>query len=215
MNPEKNSTRRTCNRCGECCRKGGPALHLEDRERVENGVIHSRWLYTLREGEPVRENVAGGMHYAVSDIIKVKGRDDTWTCIFFDDSASACTIYDQRPLECRVLKCWDTRRIRSMYEKNRLTRRDLLASVEGLWDLVEDHQRRCSIDRARELIATLGAGASPSAREELTAMIRYDEEIRKLVVEKGGMAPDMLDFVFGRPLAGIVETLGVRLRPGR
>jgi len=47
-------TPRSCLRCGTCCRKGGPAMHLRDRKLVEDGfarispkeheAIHKKWM---------------------------------------------------------------------------------------------------------------------------------------------------------------------------
>ena len=36
--------------------------------------------------------------------------------------------------------------IEKIYAKNRLTRKDLISSIEGLWDLVEEHQNQCGYD---------------------------------------------------------------------
>ncbi len=62
-------------------------------------------------------------------------------------------IYNDRPLECRALKCWDTRELEQIYAAKRLTRRDLISNVKGLWDLIEDHQVRCDYIKIRDLIA--------------------------------------------------------------
>ena len=37
-------------------------------------------------------------------------------------------------------------------------------------------------------------------------------EIRKLVVAKGGLEAEMLDFLFGRPLVKTIESFGFRVR---
>ena len=88
-----------CRQCGTCCRKGGPALHKEDRHLVMDGLIPAEALYTIRAGEPVQDNVAGRRSYADTDIIKIKGKGDGWCCRFLDDESSRCTIYDRRPAE--------------------------------------------------------------------------------------------------------------------
>ena len=46
-----------CVRCGTCCGKGGPAFHHEDKMLIEQGIILSKHLYTIRAGEPVYDNV--------------------------------------------------------------------------------------------------------------------------------------------------------------
>jgi len=92
---------------------------------------------------------------ANSDIIKIKGKEDTWTCIFFDEQNKECSIYNDRPVECRALKCWDTGELEKMYAGHRLTREDLVSKVEGLWDLIKDHQARCDYEKIKKLIGDL------------------------------------------------------------
>ncbi|MGD8449723.1 MAG: YkgJ family cysteine cluster protein, partial [Desulfobacterales bacterium] len=88
-----------CLRCGTCCKKGGPSFHLEDKILIEKGIILSKYLYTIRKGELFYDNIKECILPAVSDIIKIKGQEESWTCIFFNEKESACTIYDNRPLE--------------------------------------------------------------------------------------------------------------------
>ncbi len=208
--PEKSES--TCIRCGTCCEKGGPGFHQEDRILIDTGVIPSRCLFTIRKGELAYDNVQGGLMPGDSDIIKIKGKADTWTCIFFDESSKQCAIYDDRPLECRALKCWDTRELEEMYARRRLTRDDLIAEVEGLWDLIQDHQKRCDYARIQNLIKDLAGSFKNNARRKLAELIKYDIEMRELVVSKGGMDPEMLDFLFGRPLTKTLPNYGVTVR---
>ncbi len=177
--------RTSCIRCGICCKKGGPAFHLEDRHLIEDGLIPAQYLYTIRKGEPVSDNVKGGIVPAGSDIIKIKGKSDSsWECYFFDDT-SGCTIYEHRPAECRALKCWDTRDIKMLYAENRLTRKDLLGNTR-LWELIEDHDSRCAYPK--------------EMNADISEIIRYDDAFRELLAEKGVVRPDRMDFLFGRPL---------------
>ena len=118
-----------CIRCGTCCEKGGPSLHLADKKLIENGTILLKCLYTIRKGELSYDNIKGYLVPAATDIIKIKGQKGSWTCFFYNPSENSCQIYASRPLECRVLKCWDTREIKKIYSQNRLTRQDLIAGV--------------------------------------------------------------------------------------
>lgn len=179
---------------------------------VEKGVIPSKYLYTIRKGELAHDNVKGCLMPVDSDIIKIKGKEDSWTCIFFDESAKGCTIYDHRPLECRALKCWDTHELEQIYAKTRLTRKDLIAEVKGLWDLIKDHQRRCDFTKIQRLIEDPSGAKRNQARRKLLEIVRYDAEIRKLVVSRGGLDADLLDFLFGRPLTKILGNYGVKVR---
>ena len=202
-----------CRRCGTCCKKGGPSLHREDRALVESGVIPARCLFTLRCGELARDNVRGTLAPLDRELVKIKGRTGSWTCRFYDRDGRGCGIYAHRPLECRVLNCRDTRRIEAVYAKRCLTREDLLAGVQGLWDLVADHETRCAYDRLGELVGQgVDARTGQLAGETgILEMMRYDTHLRRLVVETGHMDATMLDFIFGRPLSETIVMYGIRL----
>lgn len=189
---------------------------------IEKGMIPSRYLYTIRKGELAHDNIKGCLMPVDSDIIKIKGKEQSWTCIFFDEPAKGCTIYDNRPLECKALKCWDTRELEQIYAKKRLTRKDLIAEVKGLWNLIKDHQARCDFTKIQRLIDDLTGAKKNHAQRKLREIIRYDAEIRKLVVARGGLDAEMLDFLFGRPLTKILSSYGVKvhqsgekINPGR
>ena len=201
-----------CISCGTCCEKGGPGFHQEDRALIDTGAIPSRCLFTIRKGELAYDNVRGCLLPVDSDVIKIKGKADGWSCVFFDEPGKRCTIYDNRPRECRALKCWDTSELEKIYAGRRLTREDLLAKVEGLWDLIQDHQRRCDYEKIIKLIDDLNGPAGERARKELLEIIQFDAEIRKLVVKQGAMDPEMLDFLFGRPLTRTLTDYGIKIR---
>ena len=201
-----------CQRCGTCCEKGGPSFHMADKALIEKGTIHTRDLYTIRKGEKVRDDVLDRFTAADSDIIKIKGQDKTWTCRFYDTENRTCTIYDQRPLECRVLKCWDTKDIEALYNKERLKREDLLKGIQGLWPLILDHEQRCSYQKLSLVIKDLDGSFRKSAVSRIMEMVRYDMEIRKLVVEKGNMEAGMTDFLFGRSLTETIGMYGYRVK---
>ncbi len=195
-----------CRRCGTCCRKGGPALHRADRSLVEGGAIPLKRLYTLRKGELAWENVRGGVVPLTEEIIKIKEADGKTACRFFDDAERGCAIYENRPLECRALKCWDTREIEQIYRRDRLSRRDLLETVPGLWDLVTSHETECGPDRVRAL-----NDRDAGDRRTLARITAYDREMRRLVTERSGLDPEVLDFLLGRPLSRVIA--GERSRP--
>jgi len=200
-----------CIRCGTCCKKGGPSFHLEDKVLIEKGIILSKYLYTIREGELCYDNVKKSILPAASDILKIKGQKDSLTCIFFNEKENECTIYDNRPLECRALKCWDTREIERIYSKNRLTRKDLISPIEGLWDLIEDHQNRCSYETFKLFIDALNKDKKDEVLNGILDIIKYDAQIRELVVQKGSLDPEMTDFIFGRPITETIRIYGFKI----
>ncbi|MGD8472303.1 MAG: YkgJ family cysteine cluster protein [Desulfobacteraceae bacterium] len=200
-----------CRRCGTCCRKGGPAFHRADKALIEKGVIHSKYLYTIRKGELAYDNIRQRLEPVSSDVIKLKGKGKSWTCILFDEKQNACTIYDNRPIQCRALKCWDTKAIEDLYAQKRLQREDLIADIEGLWGLIKDHQARCNYEAIQKLVDAINSDRGEDARQKLAEIIQFDIEIRKLVVSRGGLDVEMLDFLFGRPLKQTLRNFGLKV----
>ena len=200
-----------CRRCGTCCRKGGPSFHQEDKALIEKGVIHSKYLYTIRKGEMAYDNVKQCLQPVCSDVIKIKGKGESWTCILFDEKQNECTIYENRPIECRALKCWDTKALEDLYDRKRLKREDLIADIEGLWGLIKDHQERCNYQTIQKLVKAINSDGGAEARQRLVEIIQFDIEIRKLVVSRGGLDMDMLDFLFGRPLKQTLQNFGLKI----
>jgi Fe-S-cluster containining protein len=200
-----------CRRCGTCCKKGGPSFHRADKALIEKGVIHSKYLYTIRKGEMAYDNVKQCLEPVSSDVIKLKGKGESWTCILFDEKQNACTIYENRPIECRALKCWDTRALEALYARKRLKREDLIADIEGLWSIIKDHQARCDYQTIQKLVKAINSDKGGRARRKLAEIIQFDIEIRKLVVTRGGLDEEMLDFLFGRPLKQTLKNFGLKM----
>ena len=200
-----------CRRCGTCCKKGGPSFHREDKALIEKGVIHSKYLYTIRKGEMAYDNVRQCLEPVSSDVIKLKGKADGWTCILFDEKQNVCTIYENRPIECRALKCWDTQALEDLYAKKHLKREDLIADIEGLWGIIKDHQARCNYETIQKLVNAINSDRGSEARQKLAEIIQFDIEIRKLVVSRGGLDVEMLDFLFGRPLKQALKNFGLKM----
>ena len=147
------------------------------------------------------DNVTGRRAFAASDIIKIKGTGPDWCCRFLDDRTNRCTLYDRRPLECRVLACWDTAPLIAVYERDRLARRDLLEDVAGLWELIADHDHRCGYRTLKAQAGRLACAADRGAAlDAITGMISYDESLRRLLVENGHASEGLLDVLLGRPL---------------
>ena len=201
-----------CRRCGTCCRQGGPALHLEDRELVASGKIPLQDLFTIRRGEPAYDNVAGTIAPAVTDIIKLKGASPgSDVCCFYESGGKGCGIYDDRPAECRVLECWDTRRIEELYRCRRLERRHLLAKAAGIREIVQEHQQHCDYGEVADLADRLKQTSSKEPHNKLLELIRYDESLRQVTLERAGLNPELLPFLFGRPLSFTIRMFKLKL----
>lgn len=211
-----------CQRCGTCCRQGGPAFHHRDIDLIENGQILIKDLYTIRQGEPARDNVRNRIEPATEDIIKIKGTGTQWTCRFYDQQNNRCDIYSHRPLECRRLTCWDTAPIEAIYQHQRLSRWHLLEKMGTLWELVCDHQRVCDYSKLEEL-AVRFRNRSEKAGQRIVEMVAYDKQLRTVVMERTAVNADQLDFLLGRPLSATLKGFGLsvdvegkqlRIRPG-
>lgn len=197
-----------CRRCGTCCEKGGPALHRRDQALVDDGCIPAKYLFTVRKGEPVHDNVKGNTLFAQTDIIKIKSKKGRTVCVFFNASIHGCEIYDDRPVECRTLKCWDTAAFEALYSKNRLIRRDLLSSVTGMWELILEHEARCSYHKVKSLVASIQKKKEGNALKDLRYVLNYDKQIRILVISKAQGNADLINFLFGHPLSETINRFG-------
>ena len=201
-----------CQRCGTCCQKGGPALHLSDKALIDEGIIPANCLYTLRKGELARDPFSEKLTELNSELIKIRGQSDKWTCTYFETESSQCRIYSHRPVECRALQCWDTAEFVKTYKGEHLTRQHLLEDMAGLWDVIVDHEERCAYTKIKQWVSRLVGNKQQVAMQSIIEAVRYDKEIRNLVVEKGNLDPEMTDFLFGRPLTQTMHMFGIQIK---
>ncbi len=205
-----NDTEQRCKRCGACCRNGGPALHSQDLPLIQDGTIPLSEIVTLRPGERAFDQPTQQVAQLSSEILKVKGRDGTWTCTFFSPAGDSCGIYETRPAECEVLFCRDIEPLKAMYEKHRLTRADLLPEGHPLLELIAEHDAKCDPIRMEDLAKAAREG-DHAAGEALKEMVVFDMEVRRLVPEKTGMNPEMNEFFFGRPLRTLLAAMNIKV----
>lgn len=62
-----------------------------------------------------------------------------------------------------------------------------------------------------EEVAKKAREGDEDAGRELKEMVTFDMEMRRLVVEKAGMAPEMNEFLFGRPLRVLLRTMNINV----
>lgn len=216
-----------CRRCGQCCLQGGPVLHAQDLSLFARHVLDLSDVVTLRAGEPVFDTPHEATAPIAREMLKVRGQGAAWTCHFYNPEERACSIYEDRPAECRALLCTKPDALLAMYETGRITRADVLPKGHPMLELAAEHDRRCPPARAvtlgRRLVETAGPDRSahkvPECRElsaELEPLLRYDRELRRTIHEKTGLPPEALDFLLGRPLPAVLAPLGllVSFEPG-
>ncbi|MCK7469941.1 MAG: hypothetical protein MZU95_03390 [Desulfomicrobium escambiense] len=91
----------------------------------------------------------------------------------------------------------------------------MISGIAGLWELVGEHQERCEVERIRRLRMTAdGPRAGRRSRRSWPEMIRYDTELRSLVVARAGLEAGMTDFLFGRPLQQVLRAMELAERAG-
>ena len=212
----KEDSKPVCKRCATCCRKGGPALHGQDKLLVMEGHLPLDRLFTIRPAEPVLDNVTGRIIFPDSDIVKIKAASFSSACLFLEPASNTCSIYDQRPLECRVLECWQPEGLASIYNRNRLSRKDILMPKNPcLWNLVAEHQSRCDYSEVARLARLWLEGDKTGPAAALLEIMRYDTSLRQTCSREGGIAEAMLDFLFGLPLSVTIARFGLQLARSR
>ncbi|MDL1968060.1 MAG: hypothetical protein LWW97_05800 [Deltaproteobacteria bacterium] len=83
--------------------------------------------------------------------------------------------------------------------------------MQTLWNLIEDHQSRCSYDKIRYFVKEVDGEKKNEAIKGIYDILGYDDSIRELVVKKGKMDPENLDFLFGRPVKATIRRFGLKV----
>jgi hypothetical protein len=188
-------------RCGTCCLKGGPALHHEDKKILLAGYAGHQHLVTIRKGEMAFNPLRNILEPVKKELIKVKGKGDDWACYFYDEKQSSCNIYENRFLECCLLKCWDTSEIISLIGKNNITRADIINPGDPIMKLIEEHEQECPFNEINALVSGLYSGKEKSKNlSQLSEFVRKDFAIRSYAVAELGLMEEFEMFIFGRPL---------------
>ena len=199
-----------CIRCGTCCLKGGPALHHEDRGLILQDTIQLEHLVTIRRGEPAVSPLDDKLEYLHTEIIKLKGQANDWACLFFDRQNSSCLMYQHRPIECTLLKCWDTDDLEMIINKNLLCRTDIIADNSPVLELIATHEEECSLTGLESILSSLSEKSLQNeVMAELTDMVRKDMAIRAHALSTPDFPDEIELFVFGRPLFKILHNFGI------
>lgn len=204
--------RTTCIRCGTCCQKGGPVLHHQDKQILLEGHAGHQHLITIRKGELAVDPVFGTLMPVSQELVKVRGRGNDWSCCFFDEASSSCTIYEHRFLECRLLRCWDPSELKSVIGKDTVTRAELINPGDPVMKVIEFHERQCPYGELGELLADLSRpNGKRKALVRLHELIRKDLAIRAYAITELGLKEECEPFIFGRPLFKLLRARGIEI----
>ena len=201
-----NVTQKECKRCGKCCVAGGPALHIEDRNLVVTGRLKPSHLITFRSGEPAYDPRRKRIVFLKKELIKIRGREKIGACMFYDKDKNSCTVYSWRPLECRLLKCWDTSDLEEVYMKRLLTRRHLIPDGSILYTLIDRYETLFGLEQLCAAAADLATGKSGIVNR-LKVLIDKDLEFRRAVIRDFSVSSVDLDFFLGRPVSEILAPM--------
>ncbi len=199
-----------CLMCGECCRQGSPTMHTDDLSLLQEGAIPWDAVYTLRRGEPVHSPFKGELFFLLDERIKIKEKPGTRECLFLDSESNQCTIYENRPLQCRAQACWDSKPAEELKNLPYLTRKDIFGDVELLWDLIVEHERRCAFEKLRQAFQTLEESRGETI-DAVLELLAYEDHFRTFVAEKLNIPASQMDLVFGRSFAFLVQVFGFRV----
>jgi len=190
--------------------KGGPTLHKEDKKILLEGHISYQHLVTIRKGEPAFTPLSDKPEPVKQELVKIAGKGKTWECLFYGKKESSCAIYEKRPLECRLLKCWDTSDILSITGKDTITRADIISQDDPITKFIERHEKKCSVLMAENLISAVMKKNSDSiSLVKLTALVQQDLAIRSKAISEFGLSVETELFFFGRPMFKILNSQGI------
>lgn len=201
-------TRPYCIKCGECCLKGSPTLEIEDFRLLESGKLGPKDLYTLRKGELVFDNIKEKSFVNDKERIKIRETEDEKRCIFYQKWNRECSIYADRPVQCRLQECWNPDRVTSPQQGEPLDRRDLFESIEEIWKVIQKHEENCSHEKFSREITRLGATKGQTV-DKMIELLSFDSHVREFLREKIGIGNDVLDLFCGRPLIDFLEYFGL------
>jgi Fe-S-cluster containining protein len=167
-------------------------------------------LITIRKGELVRNPESGAVQPASVELVKITGKNRDWCCIYYDDQLG-CTRYDDRPLACRTLQCWNTSASIRLFEQKTIARRDIIAPDDKLRPVIGAYDRSFPCDELAWLHANL-AQLPEAMREKWQKLVNDDVAFRSRIVVGHRLKLAAELFYFGRPLFQLLQAIGVRVQ---
>ena len=198
-----------CIRCGECCLRSSPSLQLTDVPLVYESVIKRSDLYSVRIGELVRDNILDELKVTDTELIKVREKEPGGGCIFYDDAEKACTIYGNKPAQCKALACWDESEFIRVYARPKAGRKEIIHD-RTLLRLIDEHEKRCAYAQIESCVKKIESDGETSV-ENILQILKFDHDIRSLIPEKLGVDSDEMDLILGRPLTETIIMFGLEV----
>ncbi len=130
-------------------------------------------------------------------------------CIFYDDAEKRCTIYGQRPAQCKALTCWDEREFMRVYEGPKAGRKEIIHD-QTLLRLIDEHEKRCAYAQLDSCVKKIESDGE-KAVERILEILKFDHDIRLLIPEKLGVDLDEMDLILGRSLTKTIAMFGLKV----
>lgn len=200
-----------CRRCGSCCQQGGPALHDGDLVLIRSGRLRLDDLVTVNLGELAFQPLAMTATTVVDEFLKIQGRDGTWCCTFYDETAQGCQRYEYRPLACGLLDCTDTGPLLDITGQDLLTRFDCIDQDDPILAVILNHQQHTPCPDIQTISNDF---AQIYGRAELVAGLLEDVNLdlafRSRTASTFHLSVALELFYFGRPLFQLLLPLGIQ-----
>ena len=200
----------SCDRCGACCLQGGAALHTQDLRLIQEKKLTYEDLVTVRQGELAFQPMASKAGPVTQEFLKLQGKPGSWSCKFYDDDFLRCSVYQDRPLACRVLECTAPEALLTITGKNLVTRFDCIDDDDPLLPLIKEHNTSCPCPDLSAVSSKLEEkGADKKLLLSLETMVNLDVRYRTLANRKFQVSVASELFYFGRPLFQLLAPLGI------
>ena len=211
MEPQIDMERTQCVRCGECCLAAGPTLQKTDSALFFDNTVQRTHLYTIRKGELVSDNIHDALKFSDQELIKLRERETGKGCILYDGAKKACTIYDERPSQCRAFACWDDGEFNAVFSQAKANREDIIRDP-NLLRLITAHEKTCDYQVISDYVKQIRQEGDAAIMEVLK-ILQYDQKIRLLTKGKLGIDTLEMDLLYGRPLTKTIFMFGLKVMP--
>jgi Fe-S-cluster containining protein len=196
------ATQEVCIRCGECCEISSPTLLKSDLALFQQESLTWSEVYTLRPGETVTSR-EGEPIILKEERLKVREVPGSRQCWFYLAATRTCRAYENRPERCRRQNCWGEP-APEPESAEFLSRRDLLAGVPEVWELIQAHEERCALD-----IVVRSLEDPEAAGDLLFEALHFDHYLRQMLTGEWGLSAAAAEFLLGRPLPEFLKGLGL------
>ena len=204
------ATRPYCLQCGDCCRQGSPTLSVEDMPLLRQGIIKRMDLLTLRAGEIGFSNATQDLVLLPEERIKVKEKPGSRECLLLDSETNRCSIYEDRPLQCQGMECWNPENFDVLSSQPFISRRQLLNPDDPLIPFIESHSKQCAVSDLQDALSRIKKGLA-TAQEEALDILFFDQHLREYLTQEQGVDPENQLFLIGRPVSDLIHSFGFRI----